>query len=273
MTSSLSPSDVRKYEDEGYLAPIAVLDRADVASLREKLETVEADHGGQLPKDLNQKPHLVFTWANDLVRHPRILDAVESIIGPDILCWSTNFFAKDPGDGKRVSWHQDVTYWGFEPTDIVTAWVAFTPSTPASGCMRVVPGSHHQDVAQHVDTYSEDNLLSRGQEIAVDVDEDEAADIVLAPGEMSLHHTKIFHGSEPNRADERRVGFVIRYLSPRVKQSSDVRDSATLVRGRDAHGNFDLEPAPSADFDPEAIAYHAAMLERMNAILFRSAQQ
>ena len=99
-----------------------------------------------------------------------------------------------------MSWHQDGTYWGLSSPDVITAWIALTPSTPQSGCMKVVPGTHRSQVP-HQDTFAADNLLSRGQEIAVQVNPADAVEIVLAPGEMSLHHVLIFHGSEPNRAD------------------------------------------------------------------------
>ena len=273
MASALTERDIAYYRENGYLMPISVLSEAEVKTARAKLEAAEAWQGGTLPKEVNQKPHLLYTWVSDMVRHPKVLDAVEGIIGPNILCWSSNFFLKNPGDGKRVSWHQDVTYWGVEPTDIVTAWVALSPSTPEAGCMRVVPGSHHQDIAEHVDTFSEDNLLSRGQEIAVEVKDEDAVDIVLAPGEMSLHHTKIFHGSESNRSGDRRIGFVARYLAPTVKQSTGLKDSATLVRGTDTEGNFEPEPAPASDLDEAARAYHAEMVQRTNEILYRGAQR
>jgi ectoine hydroxylase-related dioxygenase (phytanoyl-CoA dioxygenase family) len=136
--------------------------------------------------------------------------------------------------------------------------------------MRVVPGSHHRQLA-HADTFAADNLLSRGQEIAAEVDEGEAVDIVLAPGEMSLHHVLIVHGSEPNRADHPRIGYAIRYVAAHVRQISGVKDSATLVRGTDRHGNFEHEPSPRADFDPETVAYHAAMLRRSEQILYGGA--
>ena len=135
-----------------------------------------------------------------MCRNPRILDAVEGVIGPNILVWGANFFLKEPRSDAYVSWHQDATYWGLEPADIVTAWVALTPSTVESGCMRVVPGTHSDGILAHRETWADDNLLSRGQEIAVDVDLDKVVDVVLKPGEMSLHHVKIAHNSEPNRA-------------------------------------------------------------------------
>ena len=144
---------------------------------------------------LKLKSHVVFGCLNELVRMPAILDAVEGVLGPEILVWTSSMFSKKPASRDFVSWHQDIAYWGLEPPDIVTAWVALTDSSPDNGCMRVVPGTHKLDVVAHRDTYAVDNMLSRGQEVAVEVDEAKAVDIVLKPGEMSLHHTKIVHGS------------------------------------------------------------------------------
>jgi ectoine hydroxylase-related dioxygenase (phytanoyl-CoA dioxygenase family) len=146
--------------------------------------------------------------------------------------------------------------------------VAFTESSRRNGNMQVIPGSHRSQAA-HVDTFHPDNLLSRGQEIAVEVDENQAADIILEPGEMSLHHVLIVHGSRPNASADRRIGYAIRYVPTRVRQVAGPRDSATLVRGRDTFGHFDPEPAPAADLDPEALALHADISDRQAKILYR----
>ncbi|MGH7187143.1 MAG: phytanoyl-CoA dioxygenase family protein, partial [Pseudomonadota bacterium] len=163
--------------------------------------------------------------------------------------------------------------WGLSTPDVVTAWVAFTPSTVESGCMRVIPGSHLVDQLPHRDTFADGNLLSRGQEVAVKVDEGKALDVVLEPGQMSLHHVLIVHGSGPNRSHHRRIGYSIRYVAAHVSQISGVRHSATLVRGADRFGNFDHEPAPRFDFDPDAVAYHDALAERLEKILYRGAKR
>ena len=171
---------------------------AEADALRRKLEAFEAG-AGILEGKLRHESHLLFTWLNDLVRHPRILDAVEDAIGPNILCWGSSFFIKEPRNPGFVSWHQDSTYWGLDPADVVTAWVAFTDSTPANGAIRVIPRSHLLDQIPHHDTFRPENLLSRGQEIMVEVDEREATMLPLAAGEMSLHHVRLIHGSDPIR--------------------------------------------------------------------------
>jgi ectoine hydroxylase-related dioxygenase (phytanoyl-CoA dioxygenase family) len=154
----------------------------------------------------------------------------------------------------------------------MTAWVAFTPSVPESGCMRVVPGTHLTQL-QHVDKFEDNNLLSRGQEIAVEVDEKQVVDVVLQPGEMSLHHVLIVHGSEPNNAKLPRVGFAIRYVPTYVRQISGEKDSATLVRGVDTYKNFELELPPESDLHPDAVARHKEIMDRQLGILYAGAAQ
>src|SRR6185312_3616744 len=172
-----------------------------------------------------------------------------------------------------VSWHQDSTYWGLEPPDIVSAWVAFSDSTPENGAMRVIPASHKLDQVPHRDTFARDNLLSRGQEIMVDVDERQAVTLELAAGEMSLHHVRLIHGSDPNPSDLRRIGFAIRYIPTYVRQVAGSHDTATLVRGTDRYGNFELEPRPDADCSPEAVAYHAAVTGAHAQLLMRGTER
>jgi ectoine hydroxylase-related dioxygenase (phytanoyl-CoA dioxygenase family) len=265
---SFSAAALARYARDGYVCPVPVLSADEARQYRLRLERAERDLGGPLRGVYRIKPHLLFTWLADLVRHPAILDAVEDVLGPDLLCWNTSFFTKEARSPGFVSWHQDATYWGLSEPDVLTAWVAFTDSTPANGNMRVIPGSHRTPV-RHVDTFHPDNLLSRGQEIAVEVDENQAADIVLRAGEMSLHHVLIVHGSGANPSADRRIGFAIRYIPTRIRQTGGPRDSATLVRGTDAFGHFELEPRPDADLDAAMLALHAEISDRQAKILYR----
>ena len=273
MTGSLSPAQLAQYRAQGYLAPIRVMPEAEATRLLAKLEAVEREEGGKLSNESNQKPYLLFPFLADAIRDARILDVVEGVLGPDVLCWAGGFFAKNPGDGKIISWHQDSTYWGLSEPDVASAWLALTPSTVESGCMRVVPGTHTRDQLPHRDTFAANNLLSRGQEVAVEVNEAEAHDIVLRPGEMSLHHVRLVHGSAPNRAAHRRVGFVIRYIPTRIRQVAGSEDSATLVRGQDRFGNFAPEPRPATDRDPDCVEFHRRMREQTIAYLYAGAEQ
>jgi ectoine hydroxylase-related dioxygenase (phytanoyl-CoA dioxygenase family) len=252
----LSPADRDDFARSGILFPIPVLGPAEIAAARRVAEAVRA-----LPPDirkplLRSKTHLVSRTLWDMLFHPAILDAVEGLVGPDMFVWGANFFAKDAGSPDYVSWHQDAQYWGLEPDDIVTAWVALTDSSRDNGCMRVVAGSHRTPLP-HVDTFAADNMLSRGQEIAVRVEDHQATEVVLRPGEMSLHHVRIAHGSEPNRSDRPRIGFVIRYVGGHVRPAGGRRDGAVRVRGTD-RGHFVPETPPQGELHPDDLARHAA---------------
>ena len=270
MGFQLTASETARYARDGYLFPYSVLDGDEVATVRARIEAFERGIGGRLPKELRHKPHLYSSTIDAIVRKPEILDRVESLLGPDILCWESVLFIKEPKDPAFISWHQDVAYWGLEPYDVLTAWVALSPSTRASGCMRVLPGSHAGEIAPHKDTFAANNMLSRGQEMQVEVDEAKVVDIVLQPGEMSLHHVRIAHGSDPNTAGDRRIGLAIRYIPAHVRQTiGGARDTATLVRGVDRHGNFEPEPRASADFSAEGLAVQERLRQRRMGILMR----
>ncbi len=265
----LAASQVEDYHRDGYCFPLRVVSTTQARQYRDKLETFERSQGKPLGGSMRTKPHLLFTWADELVHHLKILDAVEDVLGPNLLAWSSSFFNKEARDPSFVSWHQDSTYWGLSHPDIVTAWVAFTPSNVANGCMRVIPGSHLKDQLPHKDTFAQNNLLTRGQEVMVEVNDTEAVDITLEPGEFSLHHVRIVHGSEPNPSDDRRIGLAIRYVPTYVKQTAGPRDTGLLVRGVDTYHHFEYEPRPKADMDPDAVAFHRRVVEETNQILYR----
>ena len=271
MPKFLSDADVANYRRDGFHFPVKVLSTDETRSYRDRLEANERTLGGPLSGNMRQKPHLLFTWANELARHPKILDAVEDVIGPDILCWSTTFFTKEARSPSFVSWHQDATYWGLSTNDVITAWVAFADAPVTSGAMKFWPGSHLRNQLEHRDTFASDNLLTRGQEIAVDVPAGEGVDVPLRAGEMSLHHVLLVHGSGPNTTADRRIGYAIRYIPPHVSQLKS-RDSAMLVRGRDRYGNFDVDPAPKRDLDEAALAAHHAAVERSAKVLYDGTQ-
>ncbi len=271
MPASISDRDIQRYRRDGYLCPIDIL-TLDVASrYRALLEASEAATEATLRADYRHKPHLVYLWAQELIRHPRILDAVEAIIGPDILVWESVIFAKGAHTDDFVSWHQDITYWGLDHEgSVVTAWLALSKSTVESGCMKVARATHLRDVIPHSDTYDRNNMLSRGQQIAVDPADEDVRALELEPGQMSLHHVKIFHGSDANRSDDSRIGLAIRYLPPSVRRAIRARDSATLVRGEDRYGRFELEPSPSSNLDPSAVDLHRDLRARRMSILMRN---
>jgi Phytanoyl-CoA dioxygenase (PhyH) len=271
MPKILTQSQIDTFWRDGCVFPIRVMPNAQAQEIRARLEAFEMKTGGPLKGDLRHKSHLLFTWLNDVVRNTRIVDAIEDLYGPNLLCWTTNFFIKEAANPAFVSWHQDSTYWGLNKPDVVTAWVALTPSNKANGAMGFIPGTHTGDQIPHRDTFAKNNLLTRGQEVAVDVDTSKAVTIELEPGEISLHHVRLVHGSPANSSGDRRIGFAIRYIPTSVAQVAG-RDSATLVRGSDQFHHFDLEPSPTTDMDPEFVALHKDITERNAQILYRGTQ-
>jgi hypothetical protein len=266
MPASLSPSQVAQYERDGFYFPVDCLTPDEVRYFRGRLEAFEQAQGdtfGKLPNLVRSKSHLLFTWMDELVRHPEVLDAVESVIGPNILIYHLTSWLKEPNEQSHVSWHQDGTYFGLEPAEQITAWIALTDATPEMGCVKILPGSHVIGQRPHKDTFMPGNLLSRGQTIDHPrLDYTKYVMMPLRAGQISLHHTHIVHCSEQNRTNQRRIGIGVSYIPPHCRLVNDVRVSAALVRGRDDYGHFELEQRPSGDFDAASRAAHAAAVER-----------
>jgi chlorinating enzyme len=277
-STRLTPQELRRFQELGYHYPIRVLDKADA----ERLCDLFLDYLSKCAPQLEKLPisqhyqfftemHLVAQWVHEIIIAPRILDAVECLIGENILTWNTAWFAKMPGDKTFISWHQDGMYWKFSPHKIVTAWVALTHSVATNGGLRVIPGTHLQPAMPHKETYAADNALSRGQDIVVSVDESRAVDLELQPGEMSLHDVWIVHGSKANTSrDMPRIGIAIRYVSPEVRQESPMKPRAVLVRGRDEHGHFELMSPPTRySIDPGDLE-HLEFVNRTRASIMPS---
>jgi non-haem Fe2+, alpha-ketoglutarate-dependent halogenase len=247
----LSLEQRQSYEENGYLCPLRVFSDSETAGFREQFDQYTGENRERLSKLIPRErravyglTHLSLPWVYQMASHPKVLDAVEGAIGPNILVWGSDWFVKFPRDPAFISWHQDGAYWGLQPPKVTTAWIALSPSTLESGCMLVMPGTQKMELPQR-ETYALDNALSRGQEIMIEVDESKAAALVLAPGEMSLHHIGIAHGSKANHADYARVGIAVRYIAPEVIQNGSERQIVQLVRGRDEHGNFEIVAPPS----------------------------
>ncbi len=268
MPKVLTQSQIDTYWRDGCVFPIRVMSREQAQELRQRLESFESSTGGPLKGDLRHKSHLLFPWLNDLVHDSRIVGAIEDLYGPNLLCWTTNFFIKEAANPAFVSWHQDSTYWGLNKPDVVTAWIALTPSNASNGAMGFIPGTHTSDQIAHRDTFAKNNLLTRGQEVAVDVDMSKAVTISLEPGEISLHHVRLVHGSPANPSPDRRIGFAIRYIPTSVAQIAG-RDSATLVSGSDEFHHFDPEPRPTRDMEPAFVQLHKEITARNAQILYR----
>lgn len=272
MAKILSDAAISQLKDDGFHFPIPCISEAQATDYRQQLEAFEAANGGALTGAHRFKTHLLFKWLADLIRQPQILDKVEGLIGPNILCWTTHWFIKEADSPNYVSWHQDNNYWGLDTKDLVSVWVALSPATVASGCMRMLPGSHLQPTMPHVDTSAEHNMLTRGQTIDVEIDESLAVDIELRTGDAALFAYEIAHASPPNTTDDRRIAVVLRYIPPTAKQVLADWDSAALVRGEDNFGHFEHEPVPTQDMDPPAVAFHAKAEEQQRKIYFKDTE-
>ena len=271
MPKILSEDAVEQYRRDGYYYPLNVLEPAEIVANRAHLEAFETAQGHPLKGGQRNKSHLLFRWVDDLMRNTRILDAVEDLIGPDILCWNTLFWIKEAGSESFVSWHQDYNYWGLDSQDLVTVWLALSPASVESGCMRVLPGSHKNGSMPHADKYNDDNMLTRGQEISKGVDETKAVAMPLAAGQASFHNVQMAHASGPNLSSDRRIGLSLHYLPTHAQQTVGDWDSAALVRGEDTYGHFTPAPQPSRDMDPDAVAFHERASGAVREILFTDA--
>ncbi len=269
MPKSLSTEKVEQYGRDGFLCPIDVLTADEAAGYRQRFEAYEAANDGWYTLSMGQKLYLLQTWVAELASHPKVLDAVEDVLGPNLMVWGSSLFIKEPGEGTYVSWHQDSTYWGLSKPNVLTAWIALSPATVESGCMKMVPGTHKWEQLAHVDTLDEKNLLTRGQEVAVEVDDAQGVMVELQPGQMSLHDVRIVHGSDPNLSKDRRIGVAVRYITPDVRQVNAENDSAWLVRGEDTHGNFIHETPPKADMDADALVEHERILKLRQGVLYK----
>jgi chlorinating enzyme len=256
MPKRLASEQIQQYAKNGVVTPVAVLSPEETRRYLTAYEELEKALGGHPRATQLSLTHLYFPWAYELVTHPNVLDAVEDLLGPDIMVWSSSIFPKKAHDPGYISFHQDGTYWGLDSTQVTTAWIALTPSTVENGCMRVAPGTHREPIHAHVETHAENNMLTRGQEVQAEIDEDGVLDVVLRPGEMSLHHVNIIHGSNANGSDRKRIGFAIRYMTPQVRQTGDA-NPVVLARGRDGcryHEVLENPPAPGSF--AEAVARH-----------------
>ena len=265
----LSKSELAAYKRDGFLFPRRAISCVTAALHKSRLDEY-IDHFGAVARGggmMTKRPHIVLRWVAELMRHNAIVDAVEAIIGPDILCWSSAFFTKEARSDRFVSWHQDANYWGLSSDKVVSAWLSLTPSTVENGCMRFLPGSHRQ-LHAHDDIADANNMLSRGQTMASGVDEETAVDVRLDAGEFTLFHVNMAHASRPNGSADDRVGVVFRYVAGDVFQTKADTDSASLIRGCDRVGFFEHEPVPAYDLDPGCLAFHKRVCGSRSKVYF-----
>lgn len=257
MSTHLTEREVADFRAQGYFVKRRAISADHAAECRARIEAMEDAMGEDCNQRLKIKAHVAAPWMVDLARHPAILDAVESVLGPDILLFGSSMFAKAANSPKFVSWHQDSAYYGLNPTESVTAWLAFTPSNRTNGCLRVLPESHLGQDFEHEETYDPQNLLARGQTIK-GLDDERAVYLELEPGEFSLHHVRTAHGSLGNATDDRRIGLAFFYMAANVASTMG-RRPALLVRGEDRYGHWDRDPLPRTDLDPMTMDYLTQM--------------
>jgi len=228
----LSPNQLKQYKDEGFVSPINVFSKEKAKEIRDEIELIEKEMPEELEKSGRYNAHLISPLLDGVTHNPKILDAVQSLIGEDILVCGTTLFIKNPNEKGFVSYHQDAKYIGLEPHNWVTAWVAITDSNEHNGCMRMWSGSHKDNLKQHDQNFNEGNLLTRGQTVN-DVPKENTTPLILSSGQMSLHHPTVVHGSDLNKSNDRRIGFVIQsYIGTNVKQVLG-KNSVQLGRGMD----------------------------------------
>lgn len=257
---ALSDERVACYQRSGFLFPIDVFTPYEAMTLCSEVLRIHDDGLPGHPAPWVQKTYLLLPSLDELIRDPRLTGPVAAVLGEDLLALSADLFIKTPRSERRITWHQDVNYWQLEPLEVLTAWVALTPATADNGCMRYAPGRHGGRI-QHVERPDAANMLSRGQELAVEVRDEEAVDVVLRPGQVSFHHALTPHASGPNLTDGPRVGFAIRYAPTAVRQQAGPPISARLVRGSDTRRHFRLETGPDEPLSENALTEHLRALE------------
>ena len=230
--TNLSANQLKQYEDEGFVSPIDIFSKEKAKEIRNEIELIEREMPEELKQSGRYNVHLISPLLDEVTHNPKILDAVQSLIGENILVCGTTLFIKNPNEKGFVSYHQDAKYIGLEPHNWVTAWVAITDSNEHNGCMRMWSGSHKDNLKEHDQKFNQGNLLTRGQTVQ-NVPKEKITPLVLTAGQMSLHHPTTVHGSDINKSDDRRIGFVIQsYIGANVKQVLG-KNSVQIARGKD----------------------------------------
>ncbi len=252
MNSNIS----QQFYENGFFSPVKILNQEAALSHRAELEEVEAKLG---PQHYQNKIHTIMRSAYELLSDPILLDAIEEIIGPDIMVYNSTYIIKEPNTLSHVSWHQDLTYWGLDSDRQVSAWIALSPANDVSGCMRMIPGSHLSGERIHVIPEDDpDNVLYQSQTVE-NIDETKAVSCPLLPGQASLHHGWTLHASAPNQSNDRRIGLNVQYISPEVKQTKLPGYSALLLRGEDRYGHYATEQASSEKLNYLGIEHQREM--------------
>ena len=272
MPKILSQQQIDQYHEQGFISQIDVMSEHEAQGYRLKLESVERDYPNEINPQNRNNAHLSFAFLDELVHHPIIVDAVEDLIGANISLWGSVLFIKEPQSAGFVSWHQDATYVGIKPHNFVTPWLALTPSNRDNGCMSMIPGSHIDHIREHEDTFDDDNILTRGQ-VVRDVDESTAVDLILRPGQMSLHHAEVIHGSRPNLGSDRRIGFAMQAYMPPEAQQGIGKNYWLDIRGENLREESIALRRPQYDMDPQGVADRKLANDNWADILYQGAEK
>lgn len=272
--TSVDSSFANSYQRNGFVFPVDVLSSEQAGAVLQDLEQAEAELAEDSEKLslLHAYPDRLLPSFDELIRHPTLVNAASQILGPNLMVWSASLFIKAPQSSHIVSWHQDLTYWGLDDSEETTGWVALSDANIESGCMQFVPGSHKQLQVPHKDTFDENNLLSRGQEIAVDVKEGDGVAVELKAGQASIHHGHLFHSSGPNQSGYRRVGAAIRYIKPSMKQKTGDQSLVALVSGTDDYHHFKIAQSPKGRLLKEDFDLCRADAEIKRRVLYEGAE-
>jgi non-haem Fe2+, alpha-ketoglutarate-dependent halogenase len=268
MPKVLSQAQIEAFDHDGFVSPVRAISAERALHYRRRLEAFEA----AWPEDrikLDQKAHILCPWVDEMIREPGILDATQDLIGPDILCWGTSLRAKAADGRTFAGWHQDTAYADVRPIVVIVA-LALSPCRSMQGCIRGIPGSHRGPVLPHKEAFKTDSLLSREQYIDAEFDRSLAVDFELDTGEMALFNNGIIHSSNPNLGSDRRIVFLLEMVPTHAYQH-EPRESATLVRGHDAHGNFDTDPRPRVEMGEAEVEAWRRAVEVQASVLFRGA--
>ena len=268
----LSPNQLKQYEDEGFVSPINVFSKDKAKEIRNQIELIENDMPEELNNSGRYNAHLISPLLDEVTHDTKILDAVQSLIGENILICGTTLFIKNPNEKGFVSYHQDAKYIGLEPLNWVTAWVAITDSNEKNGCMRMWSGSHKDNLKEHDEKFNNGNLLTRGQTVK-NVPKDETTPLILEAGQMSLHHPTVVHGSELNKSNDRRIGFVIQsYISTNVKQVLG-KNSVQLARGTDEYNYHEKINRPVSLMDPNDVKIKKRENDNLRNIFYKGSEK
>jgi len=251
----LSPDEVAFYHEHGYVVPRFRVPEATLRTLRSAVDRILEERPSVRPEDL-VNPHM-FEWPGrnpflDLAHDPEILDMVEQVAGPDLLLWIVRILCKPAGHGREVPWHQDGQYWPIDPLATCSVWVAVDAATPENGCLRFIPGSHKRQTLYRHRVIDRENIVLNQELEPEEFDENTAVDVILEPGQISLHDIRMIHGSKANRSAKRRAGLIMRYMpatSHFQRERADIKPGGVFnifdqplfqVRERDVSGRNDL---------------------------------